>query len=63
MPLSHGPTFLANIGPDIGPYLSPTAGNLSHGPINGESDRQPNLPKSATKLAISSENLARVIGA
>ena len=26
MPLSHGPTFLA----DIGPYLSPTAGNLSH---------------------------------
>ena len=31
MPLSHGPTFLADI-PDIGPYLSPTAGNLSHGP-------------------------------
>ena len=32
MPLSHGPTFLAVIGPDIGPYLSPTAWNLSHGP-------------------------------
>ena len=32
MPLLHGPTFLADIGPDIGPYLSPTAGNLSHGP-------------------------------
>ena len=28
MGLSHGPTFLA----DIGPYLSPTAGNLSHAP-------------------------------
>jgi len=32
MPLSHGPTFLADIRPDIGPYLSPTAGNLSHAP-------------------------------
>ena len=32
MPLSHGPTFLADIGPNIGPYLSPTAGNLSHAP-------------------------------
>ena len=32
MPLSHGPTFLADIGPDIGPYLSPTVGNLSHRP-------------------------------
>ena len=32
MPLSHGPTFLADIGSDIGPYLSSTAGNLSHAP-------------------------------
>ena len=32
MPLSHGPTFLADIGPDIGPNLSRTAGNLSHAP-------------------------------
>ena len=31
---------------------------LLHGPINGQSDRKPNLPKSATKLAIWSEKIA-----
>jgi len=33
MPLLHGAIFLADIGHDIGPYLSPTAWNLLHGTI------------------------------